>query len=662
MGISSLGAGAGVLTASVIDQLKAADSAAIITPIDTKITLQKQKGTALNLLNSLFTTFQTSVSSLNDTTLYQKRTVSGNSDAISVTAATGVSTQSLSISDTMMAKKHVLESGKFVSTDTKVAGGTGTMNLSIGDTTYKIPYSSSMSLDDLKTAINDTAGTKIRASTLQIGENDYRLVLTSQETGSSQNITVSDSVGGTLNPSIYKKQDSIGSGPFVSPTDIISSGAVAQSTKFSLSTALTDGGISVGIGGVIYNADFDTDHTTTLSNFKDAIDASGLYTAAINGNDITITAKTPGVSYNITSPFSTVDTNATPSTTDVTPPSPTGSYNITMNGQTYNIGYSGTTTLQNLVDNINTVVGSNVASIKQVGTSYQMILTSTALGEDTTFSVSDSGGYLNSKLTTAVTNYTVASDIQKASDATFKYNGISITRSSNTVTDLVQGLTINLLQDSGSANFAITQDITSISDAMSSFVQNYNTLTSQLTSMTTSDVEARTVGIFNGDSSITTIAREISRLVTSTNSSGYSLAQFGIDLKEDGTMSFNASTFTTKFNKNTSLSEQFFSGLTTYDTNGNVESEVEGVFTQLNSLSERYMGTYGSGGILNTLTTASDSTLKTLTKDKTKAQELLDARYAAMSARFSQYDTMMAKLNNQFSSLSQQISMAVNGN
>lgn len=661
MAISSLGVGAGVLTASVIDQLKAADTAALVTPIDTKITLQKQKGSALSLLSSLFTTFQTNVSTLNDSTLYQKRTVSGSNDAISVTADAGVSTQSFSLSDTVLAKKHVFESGSFTSTSAKIATGSGTMSLAIDGTTYDIAYTSSTSLDDLKTAINDKAGSKIKASTLQVGTNDYRLILTSQETGASQSISISDSTGGSLKYGVYKKQDVMTSGLFTSSTDLVSTATVTQSTKFSLSQALTDGGLSVEIDGVSYSAAFDTDHATTLANFKSAIDASGLYTASISGNDISITANTAGSSYTITSPFSTTDSTATATTTDTTPASPTGTYKITMNGTTYNIGYSGTTTLQGLVDSINTAVGSSVASIQQVGSSYQLELKSTAEGEDSTFSVSDSGGYLNTKLTSGITNYNVGGDIQKASDATFKYNGISMSRSTNTITDIVSGLTINLLQDAGNSNIAISQDVTAISDAMSSFVQSYNSLTSQLTSMTTADTDAGTMGVFNGDSSITSIARDITRIVTSMDTKGYSLAQFGIDLKQDGTMTYNASTFTTKFNADTTASEQFFSGQTIYDTNGNIKSHVDGVFTQLNTFNERYMGITGTSGVINMFKTASDDALTTLTKEKTKAQALLDARYETMAARFSEYDTMMAKLNNQFATLSQQISMAVNG-
>lgn len=112
--VSSLGIGSSVLTADVIDKLKAADTANIVTPIDKKITLQSQKDSALSLLSSLLSSFKSNVSALSDDTLYQKRNVSGNTDAVSVTALSGSAIQSFSISDTVMAKKSILESGLFI--------------------------------------------------------------------------------------------------------------------------------------------------------------------------------------------------------------------------------------------------------------------------------------------------------------------------------------------------------------------------------------------------------------------------------------------------------------------------------------------------------------------------------------------------------------------
>ncbi|MFA5216538.1 flagellar filament capping protein FliD [Sulfuricurvum sp.] len=446
MAISSLGAGSGVLTSTIIDQLKAADTAAIITPITNKITAEQQKANGLSLISSLLTTFQASASSLGDSTLYQNRTVSGNTASVSVTANAGVAVQSFSITNTLMALNDVKESGSFSSASSTVASGAGTMSLSVGGLAYNINYSAGETLSSLADSINNVAGSSVKASTLQVGTNDYRLVLTSTQTGAAQSITLSDSTGGSLD------------------------------TKL-----------------LAYNA---------------------------------------------------------------------------------------------------------------------------------------------------TTNPTGMQSIQAARDASFNYNGIAMTRSTNTITDIAPGMTVNLLQDNGSANISITQDTTKISDAMNSFVTSYNALTSQLTSMTTSDSTTGTVGIFNGDNSINAITRDINQIVTSMSNNGLSLPQFGIDLSQTGTMSFNSSTFLSAYNANPSASEAFFSNST------------DGLFTSMNTMLTSYTGT---NGIMSTLTDGSATQLQSLQDNQKSAQALLDARYTAMTAQFVQYDTIMTNLTNQFASLKQQI-------
>ncbi|MGZ5208600.1 MAG: flagellar filament capping protein FliD [Sulfuricurvum sp.] len=461
--INSVGLGSSVLTSDIIDKLKANDVANMITPIDRKITLQKQKDSALSLLNSLLTTFQTSANTLNDDALYQKRNTLGNTSSVSVTADTGVAVQSFSISDTQLALKNVKESGSFISTSATIASGSGTAKISIGTASYDISYSATTTLDELKDSINTIAGADVKASTLQVGTDDYRLILTSTKTGAAQTINISDSTGGTLN------------------------------TKL-----------------LAYNA---------------------------------------------------------------------------------------------------------------------------------------------------TTNPTGMQEIQAARDASFKYDGITLSRSTNEIKDLIVGVNISLLQDSGSANISINQDTQAISDELNTFVQSYNSLTTQLTSMTTSDATAGTVGIFNGDNSINAIAREINRVITSSIN-GLSLPDFGIDLTQTGSMTFNSSTFLAKFNADPSASETFLSGSTTVDSNGNIQT-TDGVFTSMNNLLDRYTK---SNGIFANLTTGSATELKALTDSKTRSQALLDARYTTMMARFSQYDSIMTKLANQFSSLQTQITAYSNGN
>lgn len=455
--INSLGIGSNVLTSDVIDKLKANDKALIINPIDNKITIQKQKGEALKLLSSLLSSFKSSVSALGSSTLYQSRSVLGNSTDINVTANAGVSVQSFTLSNVQMAQKNVKESGTFLSPDAPVASGSGTMTIGAGGVSFSVDYTNSMSLDQLKDAINTQAGTKVTASVLQVGASDYRLVLRSVDTGVDQTITLTDN-------------------------------------NAALSSAL----------------------------------------------------------------------------------------------QPY--------------DPINNLTGMQ--------------------------------------------------EIQAATDATFQYNGISLTRSSNTITDITPGLTINLLQNTtSSSNISITQDTEAIAKEMSMLVESYNTLTSQLKDMTIANVDEGKIGIFNGDSSINRISREITRTMTSISIGGLSLSQFGIDLNENGNMSFNTAAFNEKFKSDAAASESFFSNIGSNGTE-------EGVFTRLDSLLNSYTK---YGGIMSNFTSGSDAALKSLDVNKKRAQSLLDSRYEAMTARFIQYDAMISRINNQFSSLQQQITAAMNG-
>jgi flagellar hook-associated protein 2 len=546
--INSLGIGSGVLTSDIIDKLKANDVANVITPIDNKITLQKQKNSALSLLSSLLTTFQTSASALNDDSIYQKRNTSGNTSSVSVTANTGVAVQSFSISNTQLALKNVKESGSFSATSNTISSGAGTAKLSIGTASYDIDYTATTTLDELKDSINNIAGASVKASTLQVGTNDYRLILTSVETGAAQTINISDSTGGTLNTSLYTSSKKIESQAFTASTDLIAT-------------------------------------------------ASGNLTVAMGSNN-------------------------------------------------YVINYDATTTLEALRTAINDAAGSSIASIDS---NNKLVLQSTIAGSSSALTLTDNSAGLDSKLT-SYTTYNPIDEIQAARDASFKYDGITLTRSTNEIKDLIVGVNISLLQDSGSANISITQDTQAISDELNTFVQSYNTLTSQLTTMTTTDVAAGKVGIFNGDNSINSISREINRLITSSTN-GLSLPDFGIDLTQTGNMSFNSSTFLAKFNTDPSASETFLSGKTTVESNGNIKI-VDGVFTSMQNLLENYTKSDGS---ISTLVSGSSNEYKALTLNKTRSQALLDARYATMAARFSQYDSLISKLNSQFSSLQMQI-------
>ncbi|MDD2357047.1 MAG: flagellar filament capping protein FliD [Thiovulaceae bacterium] len=457
--VSSLGIGSGVLTSSVIDQLKSADTANVITPITNKITANMQKQQDINLLQSLATSFGSSVSSLSSGSLYQNRTVSGSNSDVSVTASSGTDIQNFSISNTKLATSDVIQSSTFADPTATVATGSGNLNLNINGKDYKIPYTASTTYQDLRSAITDAAGADVKASVLQTGDSAYSLVLNSNSTGKNQQITLTD-----------------------------------------------------------------------------------------------------------------------------------------LDGQ------------------------------------------------------------MNTNLLSGATH------IQSASDASFLYNGISITRSSNTITDLSSGVTINLLANDSSgtaANISITQNTQPIKDAMSSMATSYNTMLKQLQTLTNSNTANGAIGDYSGDSTINGIDRGIKNILTSVDpSTGLGLTQYGLNINSDGTLSFDSTAFDTQNAVNPNTLASYFSGGTSVDTKGKSTTSV-GVFntlySDLNSLTNSTNGTFTN------LSTGLTTQAATLQANKTKATDQLNARYATLTSKFIAYDSMISKLNNSFASLSQQISMATNG-
>ena len=578
--LSSLGIGSGVLTSSVIDQLKASDTSLIITPIDNKITTNTNKQQSMSLLSSLATSLTGSVSSLEGSSLYQKRTVSGANSAVSVTADTGVAVQNFSISNTKLATTNVSQSGSFTSSANTIASGSGQFNLNVNGTDYKIAYDGTTTYDDLKTKINDIAGADVSASILQTGDTSYSLILNSKNTGKAQQISLTD-LSGKVNSTL--KSDNLKSDAFSTSTDIIAASTPAGTTKT----------LTLNAAGV--NSTFSYDNTTSLSDLAKMINndpiAGANVSASVIKNDL-------------------------------------GTYNL-------------------------------VLTAKGPAENLPISLTDQSGGTLDSRLLFDANAPVNSPIGTATATSGGMSNIQAASDASFKYNGITLTRSTNTISDITVGVTINLLStdSTSTANISITQDAQPIKDAMQSLVDSYNAMNKQLTSMTQTDATTGTVGLFNGDSSINGIDRAIKQILTSSSGSGLSLTQYGININRDGTLSFDSSAFDTKMAESPDAMATYFSGKTTIDSNGN-SSTTDGIFntlyTNLNDLTK-------SSGVLANLTTGLTTEATSLTSDRTRATDALTAKYDTMTQQFIAYDSIISNLNNQFSSLSQQISMAVNG-
>lgn len=205
-----------------------------------------------------------------------------------------------------------------------------------------------------------------------------------------------------------------------------------------------------------------------LSRASGTIDAANLYGVSA---DSTATAGTYSITINRVAKTDTISgTMAITDTGTVNPISTDGVLSI--NGTTFNL--TNAQTLTQIKDEINGSSSTTkvTASIVQAGASdYRLVLKSTVTGDAIDLTGSDA-----SVLTDLGIAASGATDTSLSAEVVL--DGVTVTRSSNNINDLIQGVGITLFQaDIGHPiTLTIDPDLSGISDSIANFVTAYNDL------------------------------------------------------------------------------------------------------------------------------------------------------------------------------------------
>lgn len=313
------------------------------------------------------------------------------------------------------------------------------------------------------------------------------------------------------------------------------------------------------------------------------------------------------------------------------------------------------TSLEGMRDAINNANGGVTASIVKVkDNDYQLVLTSSNTGLTNQMSVSVSG---DEKLNQFISfnnpdspNNNVE-QIVEAKDAELTVNGINIVRSSNTVTDAPQGLTLNLTKEVKDVTVTVSNSNEKSTTAIKAWVDAYNSLVDtigSLTKYTSVDAGAEeqdtSNGALLGDSTVRTIQTGIRGQFSSSANDGkfQTLSQMGIT--QDGTtgkLKIDDEKLKKALTDNSVDVQQLLVG----------DGKETGITTKVASLVKGYLA---DDGIIDSAQDSINATLKKLTKQYLSVSASIDDTIARYQAQFTQLDTMMSKLNNTSSYLSQQ--------
>ncbi len=227
---------------------------------------------------------------------------------------------------------------------------------------------------------------------------------------------------------------------------------------------------------------------------------------------------------------------------------------------------SSNNTLAGVRDAINAADASVTATIVNDGTTNRLVITSKDTGEVNSLKIVVADGDGNnldasglSKLAydpqATAGNGKNLSVLQDAKNSILKIDGIDIVKSSNSITDAIEGVTLNLVGlTSGSAlNLSVATNQDAVKTSVTSFVDAYNKLDTTLRNLTKFDETGQANGALLGDSTARSVINQIRAVMNTAIANGSSinsLTQIGVTFQRDGKLSLDSTKFASAVSSN----------------------------------------------------------------------------------------------------------------
>ena len=314
------------------------------------------------------------------------------------------------------------------------------------------------------------------------------------------------------------------------------------------------------------------------------------------------------------------------------------------------------TSLTGIANAINKANGNVSATvIKAADNDYRLMLTSKSTGTDFDMTVSVTG---DDTLQQALN----LSEQSASKNAIVSVNDIKIERSSNTISDAVPGMTLTLKSPSTAAEtLTVARTTDANNKAITDWVTAYNSLQSTIASVTkyvavdAGTDQSNNNGALVGDGNVRSIQSQLRSLLTNVQTGTYGIAaQLGITQDpvsgadgSTGNLKIDTTKLTKALTDNPQAVQQYFVG----------DGKTTGFATQMNNTLTKMLDTSTtSSGVIKNAQDGINSTLKTLKQRYDDMSDTIDATMARYKAQFTSLDTLVSKLNNTSSYLTQQFS------
>ncbi|KAA3627632.1 MAG: flagellar hook-associated 2-like protein [Proteobacteria bacterium] len=313
-------------------------------------------------------------------------------------------------------------------------------------------------------------------------------------------------------------------------------------------------------------------------------------------------------------------------------------------------------TLAEIRDAINSASGNSFvnATIVNVddgvgGTESRLLLSGTKVGAGNAITITVDDNDLNDTDASGLSQLATGNLVQMdaAQDAIIEIDSQTVTRSSNSISDAIDGVTIELVQAhqtlGDTTELSVAADTVGVSSAINTFVTSYNKMIGAFNQLSSYDATTGATGILFGDATLrsvqTQIRREFTSSVAGLTGDVRNLVQLGITTQEDGTLKIDSTKLNSAITDDLSDVTMLF-------------SSSNGVATRLNSLIDSYIG---SSSVLDSRSKSLNNQIEDISDQREALSRRLASLESRLLAQFSAMDALVSQLKSTSNYLTQQL-------
>jgi flagellar hook-associated protein 2 len=321
----------------------------------------------------------------------------------------------------------------------------------------------------------------------------------------------------------------------------------------------------------------------------------------------------------------------------------TGTLSFTVGSDTFNVTLGATNTLAGLRDAINTAAGGRGLSATVVNGSAGSVLvlnaaqagTAGAITVNATGSIAD---FVNGSTPAFPTGLQVTTP---AADALVSVDGVSRSANSNRLTDLIDGVTLDLTKAQPGTTFSldIVPDNANVRAAVQTFVGSYNAALTALRSANNFNAETRTGGPLVGDAAVRGLQQQIRGAVGDAFGQ---LSAIGIRSSKDGSLTIDTGRLDAALAADPAVVQRLFDK----DAAGSLG----------NVLGARLEGAVAANtGLIESRTKAINDRLRGLQGDRDRLDARISRIEEGFRRQFTALDGLVAQLQSTSSFLAQEL-------